>query len=61
VRCGDITIEAFLFPSENQLEEFMEVIGTDPWWIPYGNVILHFPESHPAAVEEILKAIEQTK
>jgi hypothetical protein len=61
VNCGGLRIEAFLFPSEGHLNEFIEVIGSDPWWIPYANVIFHFPQSDPELVEKILQAIAQRK
>jgi hypothetical protein len=57
VKCGELRIEAFLFPYEGHLQEFLEVIGDDPWWVARKNVIFHFPESDPAAVGNILDAI----
>jgi hypothetical protein len=57
IRCGGIRLEAFLFPSEVSLQDFVEVLGEDPWWIPRDNLLLHFPESDPAAVGLILEAV----
>ena len=61
VTCGGIPIEVFLFPSENQLHDFMDIIPSDPWWIPHGNAMLHFSESDPAVVEQIVDAIARRK
>jgi hypothetical protein len=57
IRCGEIRLEVFLFPSEGNLQDFIEVMGPNPWWVPRGNLLLHFPESDPAAVGVILDAI----
>ena len=57
IRCGDLRIEAFLFPSETHLQDFLEIAGDDPWWVVHQNVLLHFPESDPAVVGSILEAI----
>ena len=57
IRCGGLRVEVFLFPSEGHLEDFLEIIGDDPWWVAHQNVLLHFPESDPAAVGGILEAI----
>jgi hypothetical protein len=61
VTCGGMTIEAFLFPSESHMQDFLEILAIDPWWISHGNIVLHFPESDPALVERILDAIAQKK
>ena len=57
VRCGGIDLEVYLFPDEIHREEFMDVIGSDPWWLARNNVVLHFPESDPAVVTKIVRAI----
>jgi hypothetical protein len=57
IRCGKLRLEAFLFPSEIHLHEFLEVIGDDPWYISTSNAVLHFPETDPADVDNILGAI----
>jgi hypothetical protein len=57
VKCGDLRIEAFLFPSETHLQDFLEVAGDDPWWVAQQNVLLHFPEADPAVVGTIMEAI----
>src|SRR5688572_3337161 len=56
VRCGGLRIETFLFPSEGHLQEFIEIIGHDPWWVCYTNVVFHFPEADADVIETILKA-----
>jgi hypothetical protein len=61
ITCGDVRIEALIFPSEGHLDDFLEVIGDDPWWIVHPNVVLHFPESDPAVIGNILEAISGTK
>jgi hypothetical protein len=61
VKCGGLQIEALLFPSEGHLQEFMEVIGDDPWWVPFTNVTFHFTESDPVIIGRILEAISQKK
>jgi hypothetical protein len=35
----------------------LEIIGPDPWWVVHQNVLLHFPESDPAVVGNILDAL----
>ena len=57
VRCAGLLIEAFIFPSELQREEFLEVIGDNPWYIPASNVVLHFPETDPGLIDNILWAL----
>lgn len=57
VKCNGLKIEAFVFPSEGHLQEFMEVIGDDPWWVVHKNIVLHFPVSDPAVVGNILDSI----
>ncbi|MBI4472493.1 MAG: hypothetical protein HY646_07475 [Acidobacteria bacterium] len=57
VKCDGLRIEAFLFPYEGHLQEFLEVIGDDPWWVPHQNVIFHFPVSDPVVVGNILDAV----
>jgi len=61
VNCGGLQIESYLFPSEGHLQEFVEIIGEDPWWIPVANVMFHFPESDPAIIEKILESISQKR
>ncbi len=57
IRCGKLRLEAFLFPSEIHLQEFLEVIGDDPWYVSTGNAVLHFPETDPDVVDNIIGAI----
>ena len=57
IRCNGLRIEAFLFPSEGDLQEFIEVMGADPWWVAHQNAVFHFPVSDPAIVDDILEAI----
>jgi len=57
IRLGKLRIEAFLFPSEIHLQEFLEVIGDDPWYVSTANAVLHFPESDPDNIDNILGAI----
>jgi len=57
VKCHSIDLELFVFPDESQLNDFMDVIGGDPWWLVRDNIVLHFPECDPALVTTILGAI----
>ena len=57
IQCGGLRFEAFLFPSEGNLQDFLEIIGPDPWWVVHQNVLLHFTESDPALVGNILDAL----
>src|SRR5687768_10341116 len=59
VHCADLRIEVFLFPSELQMSEFLEVIGDNPWYISTSNGVLHFPECDPAVIDNILEAISR--
>ena len=57
LNCDGIDIEFFLFPDEVHRDEFMDVVGSDPWWLARSNVVLHFPETDPALVTRVLDAI----
>jgi hypothetical protein len=57
VKINGIDVEVYLFPDEVHREEFMDVVGGDPWWLARENAVLHFPESDPAIVTKILDAI----
>ena len=57
IHCEGIRVEIFLFPSETHLQEFLEVIGGDPWYLPTSNAVLHFPECNPATVDKIVNAV----
>ena len=57
VRCAGLGLEIFLFPSETHLQDFMELMGDDPWWLPRGNAVFHFPVSDPEVVDRILQAV----
>jgi len=57
VKCVGVELELFLFPDEIQRDEFMDVIGSDPWWIARRNVVLHFPECEPDILASIVNAI----
>jgi hypothetical protein len=57
IQCRGVRVEAFLFPSEGYLQDFLEIVGADPGWVVHGNALLHFPESDPAAVGAILDAL----
>ncbi len=61
IRCGGLRIEIFLFPSETHLNEFLEVIGDDPWYIAANNAVLHFPECDPSVIGNILDALDSGK
>lgn len=39
-----VRFEVFMFPSELQLGEFLEVVGPDPSWIVHGNLVVHVPD-----------------
>ena len=60
MNCRGVRVEAYIFPSEGQLQDFLDVIGPDPWWIAHQNVALHFPESDPAVIGSILQAMSDT-
>ena len=57
IHCGELRLEVFLFPSEFHLNEFLEVIGDDPWYVATANAVLHFPECDPACVDNIVSAL----
>jgi len=57
VNVAGMNVEFYLFPDEIHREEFMDVVGGDPWWLARENVVLHFPDSDPAIVAEVLDAI----
>ena len=57
VHCAGLGVEIFLFPSESHLQDFMELMGNDPWWIVRDNAVLHFPACDPEIVERVLEAI----
>jgi hypothetical protein len=57
IDCDGLRLECFLFPSEAQLHDFMDLIGDEPGWIPSENVVLHFPPAAPAAIRRITGAI----
>ena len=55
-----LNVETFVFPSEGDLQDFLTVIGNDPWWVPYQNVVFHFPEADPETIGSILEAVAGT-
>ena len=55
--CAGLDLEIFLFPSENQLQEFIELAGSDPRLVVRENAVLHFPICDATVVEKIVKAI----
>ncbi len=57
LKCGDIRIEVFLFPSEFHRDEFLEVIGNDPRYVSKDNAVLRFPECQPGVIDNILRAL----
>ena len=57
VRCEGIPVEIFLFPSDTHLQEFLEVVGDDPWYLSTGNAVLHFPQCDPSTVDRIVGAL----
>ena len=57
LRCAGLAIEIYLFPSEGQLQDFMELMGDDPWWVVRENAIVHFPVCDPDVVKTILSAL----
>ena len=60
VNCNGLRIEAYVFPSEAHLQDFLEVVGSDPSWAAHRNVAIHFPESDPVVTGSILHAIADT-
>jgi hypothetical protein len=60
VLVNGVRVETFLFPSEIHLQEFLDVIGDDPWWVSHKNVIFHFPPSDPDVIDNILGAISSS-
>jgi len=57
LHCKGLRIEVYLFPSEIHLQEFLEVIGDDPWYVATGNIVLHFPECDPALIDNIVATL----
>src|ERR1700733_9957658 len=57
MECRGVRVEAYIFPSESHLEDFLEVIGQDRLWVAHQNAVFHFPESDSAFIGRILKAI----
>ncbi len=57
ISCKGLRIEVLLFPSEVHLDEFLELVGDDPWWVRSGNAVVHFPESDPAILGSIVDAL----
>jgi hypothetical protein len=57
VKIEGIDVEVYLFPDEIHREDFMDLVGNDPWWLARANIVLHFPESDPAIVTKVLNAI----
>ena len=57
VQCEGLNLEVFLFPSEGHLQDFMELIDQDPWWIARENAVIHFPECDPAIADKIVRSI----
>src|SRR5437764_15437748 len=54
MKCGGVRFETYIFPSEGQVEDFLEVIGENPLWVASRNVVFHFPESGTAIIDRIL-------
>ena len=59
MKCADIEVEVFVFPDEAHRNEFLEVIGNDPWWLAHDNLAFHFPVCDPAIVSKFLNAITE--
>jgi hypothetical protein len=57
MECRGVRIEAYIFPSEVHLEDFLEVIGNDPLWVAHRNAVFHFPEPDSAFIGSILNAV----
>jgi hypothetical protein len=57
LRCDGLRVEVFLFPSETHLQEFLDIIGDDPWYVATANAVLHFPECDPSLIGNILDAL----
>jgi hypothetical protein len=57
IRCANLRLEVFLFPSETHLQDFLDVIGQDPRWVAHENALVHFPASDPTAPGPIIEAI----
>jgi hypothetical protein len=60
INCSGLRIEVYLFPSESHLQDFLDIIGSDPWWAAHQNIVVHFPESDPVVIGSILHAILDT-
>jgi hypothetical protein len=61
MECDGVRIEAYIFPSESQLEDFLEVLGEDPLWVREQNVVFHFRESDSGLIGGIVKAAKHTE
>jgi hypothetical protein len=61
INCKGVRVEVYIFPSESQLQDFLDVIGGDPSWIAHQNVALHSPGSDSGVIDGILQAISDTK
>ena len=57
IRSGGVRVEVFLFPADGYLQDFVEIVGADPWWVAHQNVLLHFPETDPAVIDKFLEAL----
>jgi hypothetical protein len=57
IRSGGVRIEVFLFSADIYLQDFVEIIGADPWWVAHQNVLLHFPETDPDFIGKFLEAL----
>lgn len=58
--CEGYRLEVYLFPSETHLQDFLEVIGSDPQWVAHQNVVLRLPQGDPVIAGRILHAISDT-
>ena len=57
LQCVGLDLEIFLFPSENHVQDFIELMGDDPWKIVRGNAVVHFPVCDPEILKSILQAL----
>jgi hypothetical protein len=60
VRCHNVPVEVFLFPSEDHLQEFLEVVGDSPEYASTRNVVLRFPQADGTLIPNILDALSTT-
>jgi hypothetical protein len=61
IRLDTLRVEVFLFPSEGQLQDFLEIIGaseSSPSWIASGNLLVHLPACDPTVFDKVAEALK---